>query len=135
MMKLALDRDQRMQHIEWHIANSEAGMVIEVAGWKLASTHGDVFGRQSGNPETKAWNWFKGQAAGRDPIGEADVLITHHYHHEQSSDWGACLWLQTPAQDAALSEYFRQATGKYSLPGVLSGVMTRESRWVEKAIL
>jgi len=137
MMKLALSRDKDMAHISWVVAGEESGVVSKVAGWVLGTTHGDVYGKgvSGATVERKAFQWYKNMAAGRDLMGSADVLVTHHYHHRQMAEWGACEWHQTPAQDMAMSEYFRQSTGMYSAPGVLSFVMTPDSRYCEEAIL
>lgn len=136
MAKRATERDQALSHVEYIIAESEAGVYVDVVGWRLATTHGDVYAK--GVPGTtndkKAQSWVKNMAMARDPLGQADVLITHHFHHDKLSDWGACLWRQTPALDGG-SEYFRQATGEYSLPGMLTFVMTPQSRYSDEAVL
>lgn len=137
MMKLATDRDASLQHIEYRIANDEAGVyTVAGKGWVLGTTHGDVYGKGVGGAtvERKVNTWYKNMAAGRDPLGSVDVMVTHHYHHRQSADYGSWEWHQTPAQDGAMSEYFRQSTGNYSEPGVLSFVMGEE-RYVEEKIL
>jgi hypothetical protein len=82
----------------------------------------------------KAQAWFKNMAMKRDPIAQADVLITHHYHHEQTCDWGSTLWKQTRSQDRG-SLYFEQSTGEYSVPGMLSWVMTPDTRWQDEMYL
>lgn len=137
MMQLALSRDPNMQHIEFHIAEDEAGLSTHtIRGWKLGTTHGDVYGKgvSGATTERKVNTWYKNMAATRDPLGSADVMVTHHYHHKQSADYGAWEWHQTPAQDGALSEYFRQSSGNYSEPGVLSFVMGEE-RYMEEKVL
>lgn len=139
MAKLALSRDPSMKHIEWVIAGDEAAVAIEVHGWVLATTHGDVFakGVSGVTTERKAHSWMKNMAAGRKRFGmisDADVLVTHHFHHEESKDWGDTLWKQTPSQDRG-SPGFTQATGTYSEPGMLTWVMTPRSRWKDEAVL
>ncbi|MBC7594518.1 MAG: hypothetical protein H7288_11370 [Kineosporiaceae bacterium] len=139
MAKLALARDPNMQHIEWIIAEEEAAVWTEVHGWTLVTTHGDVFakGVSGATTERKAHAWFKNMAAavkrfGR--IGQADVLITHHFHHGEGKDWGDTLWRQTPSQDRG-SPGFSQASGTYSEPGMLTWVMTPTSRYKDEAVL
>lgn len=136
MARFATDRDPDLGHVEYIIAEDEAGVFVDVAGWRLATTHGDVYGKgvAGATQDKKAQAWYKNMAAGRDPIGQADVLITHHFHHDKLSDWGACLWRQTPAMDGG-SEYFRQSTGEYSLPGMLTFVMTPEDRLRDEQVL
>lgn len=137
MMKLAAQRDVELKHVEFIIADDEAGVWTETSqGWKIGTTHGDVYGKgvSGATTERKVNTWYKNMAAGRDPLGLVDVLITHHYHHRQSADYGPWEWHQTPAQDGALSEYFRQTTGNYSEPGVLCFVMGDE-RFMEAKVL
>lgn len=136
MAKQATDRDPELAHVKYVIASDEAGVYVDVAGWRLATTHGDVYGKgvAGATQDKKAQAWYKNMAAGRDPLGLADVLITHHFHHDKMSDWGACLWRQTPAQDGG-SEYFRQTTGEWSEAGMLTFVMTPKSRYSDEAVL
>lgn len=137
MMKLAAERDPSLQHVNFTVANDEAGVThVTNTGWIIGTTHGDVYGKgvSGSTVERKVNTWYKNMSAGRDPLGCVDVMVTHHYHHKQSADYGSWEWHQTPAQDGALSEYFRQSTGNYSEPGVLSFVMGEE-RYMEEKIL
>lgn len=140
MAKLALQRDPEFKDkIEWVIAESEAGVAIDVFDWVLATTHGDIYakGVAGATIDKKAHTWMKNMALGRKrfgKLGDADVLITHHFHHDKMSDWGACLWRQTPSQDNG-SPYFEMATGEYSEPGMLSFVMTESTRYQDEAVL
>lgn len=137
MAALAAARDEQLEHVEFLIAEDEAGMYTEtISGWQLGTTHGDVYGKgvSGATTERKVNTWYKNMAAGRDPLGQSDVMITHHYHHCQSADYGSWEWHQTPAQDGAMSEYFRQASGNYSKPGTLCFVMGEE-RYMEPKVL
>lgn len=139
MAKLALSRDPAMQHIEWTIAESEAGVAVNVYDWVLATTHGDVYakGVAGATIDKKAHAWMKNMSLGRERfglLGQADVLVTHHFHHDKMSDWGSCFWRQTPAQDRG-SLYYEQASGEYSAPGMLTWVMTPSNRWQDEAVL
>lgn len=139
MVKLALDRDTSMPPIEWVIADSESGVAGKVFDWVLATTHGDIYAKGVGGAtiDKKAHNWMKNMALGREKfglLGKADVLIAHHFHHDKMSDWGSCLWRQTPSQDRG-SPYFEQATGEYSQPGMLTFVMTESKRYTDELVL
>lgn len=139
MAKLAVSRDPDMQHIDWIIAQEEAAVTADVYGWVLATTHGDVFakGVSGTTTERKAHAWMKNMAAGRKRFGkiaDADVLISHHFHHCEGKDWGDQLWKQTPSQDRG-SPGFSQASGTYSEPGMLTAVITPTSRWQDEQIL
>lgn len=136
MARLATERDNKLSHVNYVIAESEAGVYGDFSGWRLAVTHGDVYGKgvAGSKPDQKAHNWYKNMAAGRDPLGSADVLIGNHWHHNRMSDWGACYFRQTPAQDDG-SEYFRQTSGEWSAPGMLTFVMTPECRYQDERVL
>lgn len=139
MAKLALSRDPDMQHIDWIIAGDEAAVSTFVYDWVLSTTHGDVFAKGVSGPTTerKAHLWMKNMAGARKHFGDladTDVLVTHHFHHDEMADWGDTLWRQTPSQDRG-SPGFSQATGTYSVPGMLTWVMTPESRWQDEAVL
>jgi hypothetical protein len=135
MMREACERDKNLNHITWTIAQGEPAKTIEVAGWILGTTHGHVYGKTSaGSIEQKAYKWFMGQAAGRQPVGDSDVFITHHFHHYAARDWGATQWVQTPAMDGG-SEWLTDLNGQSSQPGMLSFVMTPENRFQDMQIL
>lgn len=140
MAKLALSRDPEYRDkIEWTIAEAEAGVWCEVYDWTLATTHGDVYakGVAGATIDKKAHAWYKNMAAARKRfgrLGQADVLITHHFHHDKMSDWGDCFWRQTPSQDNG-SPYFEMATGEYSHPGMLTFVMTPDVRYSDEEVL
>lgn len=139
MAKMATDRDPNLSHVRYVICDPEeesATVAVPGTPWVLGTTHGDVFGK-FGKGQTKmlkAWDWYKNMAAGRFPVGNSDVLVTHHFHHYERTDWGSCMWVQTPAQDGG-SAYFEQFAGQYSAPGMLSFVMTPTNRYQDEAIL
>lgn len=131
---LAASRDERLGHVEFVIADDEPAKTIEVNGWILGITHGHVFGKGAGSPEQKAWKWFQGQAAGRQPAGDCDVLVSAHYHHLTLRDWGACQWIQAPAMDGG-SPHFTDWSGQAAKPGMLSFVMTPQHRCIDLQVL
>lgn len=139
MVKLAMSRDQNMRHIEWVIAGDEASVAMPVFRWVLATTHGDIYAKHVAGPtiDKKAHNWMKNMSLARSKfgmVGLADVLVTHHFHHVKSSDWGSCFWIQSPSQDRG-SPLFEQASGEYSQPGMLTFVMTESVRFQDLLII
>lgn len=132
---LAVSRDPRLGHVQFRIAQDEPAKTMEVAGWILGTTHGQVYGKtSSGSIEQKVHKWFSGQAAGRFPIGDADILVTHHFHHFASRDFGGMLWIQTPAMDGG-SSWLSDLNGQHSQPGMMSFVMSPENRFQDMMIL
>lgn len=130
----ATSRDPRLQHVNYVIAEDEPAKTLDVCGWILATTHGQAFGKGAGGPEKKAQNWYKGQAGGHFPAGDAHVLVSHHYHHKAERDWGACLWVQTPANDGGSPQH-SDLMGEATDPGMLSFVMTPQRRYQDAQVL
>lgn len=122
-----LSESGRFGHIQFRVPHEELAATLEVEGWVLGLTHGHIAGKGAGNPETKIFNWFKGQAAGKKPAGDADVLLTSHFHHARVADWGGCVWLQAPALDGGSPQH-SDLTGMDAAPGLLTFGMTREER-------
>jgi hypothetical protein len=91
-------------------------IAIDVAGTTLGMAHGHQFG--SG---TDGWKtWWDGQARGRTPVGDADILLGAHRHHLKISDYGAGrLFLQIPALDDG-STWWRHRQGDASPARLLS---------------
>ena len=120
-------------HVRFAIAKDALTLTIPSAGWIIGITHGHIAYRGS-NPEAKLQRWWEGQAAGRQPIGDSDILVTGHYHHLRVADWGGCVWLQAPAMEGG-SEWWRQATGQASQIGMLTFVSTPTERVTDLAVL
>lgn len=135
MAQVALEHDPNMSHVSFEIAEDEMSVVSEVQGWKYGITHGDVYGKGGGTGvRNKVFNWFKTMAANRHPVGSADVLVTHHFHHDALEDWGATLWVQNPTMDGG-SAYFVEATGHKPKHGMNSWVVTPTERLQDKQVL
>jgi len=127
-------RDDRLSHVDFVIAQGEPAKTLDINGWVYATTHGQAFGKGAGRPEQKAHNWYKGQAGGRFPAGDADVLMSHHYHHKAERDWGACLWVQTPGNDGGSLQH-TDLTGEAADAGMLTWVVTDECRYQDAQVI
>lgn len=130
----AADRDPRLEHVRFHIEGDESAMALDVGRWRVAATHGDVFGRGKGPVSKKAWDWYSRKAAQRHPVGQSDLLVTAHFHHYAAQDFGSTLWVQGPAMDGG-SGWFTDWSGQFAEPGMLTWAMTPESRFAEHAII
>nr|DAW17357.1 MAG TPA: DNA polymerase II small subunit [Caudoviricetes sp.] len=135
MAEVACSTNPKLSHVEFEIAEREISVTTEIMGWTYGITHGDVYGKSGGNGvRNKVFNWFKTMAANRHPVGSADVLVTHHFHHDASEDWGLTLWVQNPTLDGG-SHYYREATGHDTKPGMNSWVVSHQERFMDKQIL
>lgn len=93
-------------------------IVLGVSGVNVGLAHGHQFGRGAGHPAGKAEKWWQGQIMGRQPIADADILITGHLHHLAVSESSGRTWLQCPAQDGG-SYWWTAQTGQSSPAGQL----------------
>jgi len=106
----------RYSKVEVNIPEGFHQTVI-IKGKKVSFTHGHMTGG-SGNPENKIENWWKGQMYGWLPAGDAEILVTAHYHHLRMKQQGDRTWFQCPSIDASID--FTERTGLWSHPGVLT---------------
>jgi len=132
---VAAGRDTALSHVAFTIAYDEPYLTADIQGHILGLTHGSVYGRGfNGSPAQKAYSWFKNQAAGRQPIGDASILVGNHYHHEIVTNFGALLFVQNPAMDGG-SPFFSEQFGSEAAPGMATWVMTEQSRFTGYDIL
>ena len=120
-------------HVRFVIASDSLTLAIPSAGWVLGVTHGHL-SRNGSTAETKLRSWWEKQAAGRQAIGDSDVLVSGHYHHLRVADWGSCLWMQAPALDGG-SAYWKATQGESAGTGMLTFVMTETQRATDLAVL
>jgi len=133
--ELGLKNDPNFDHVSFQIADREMSIITDIKGWTYGITHGDVYGKGSGNGiRNKVFNWYKTMAANRHAVGNSDVLVTHHFHHDALEDWGATLWVQNPTMDGG-SNYFVEATGHKPKHGMNSWVVTTSNRFQDKQVL
>lgn len=86
----------------------------------LGLVHGDVCGSTS----NQVIPWWTKQAHGRQAVGEADILITGHWHHLRCEFTGGNkTWVQAPALDGG-SDYFRRSKGEDTPAGMLTMWLT-----------
>ena len=104
---------------------------ITVKGKTVAMTHGHMSGG-GGNAEAKIESWWKGQMYGFLPSGDAEILVTGHYHHFRSKQQGDRTWFQCPSLDKSID--FTARTGNWSHPGVLSFTVSNKG-WDNLKIL
>ena len=88
-------------------------LVLDVAGVPVGFAHGHQIKR--GGPEA----WWKGQALGRQPIGDAELLCIGHKHHLMISEAPGRTILQAPAMDGG-SYWWTAQTGQNSPAGMLT---------------
>jgi len=112
-------------------------MTLDINGVACGFAHGHQFGRGAGGSVSKIENWLKGQALGRQSIGDADILFSGHYHHFVCSESSGRTVFQSPASDGG-SYWFTANTGANSPAGLLTllvGEGCGARGWSDLAIL
>lgn len=112
----ALDLAGGYEHVTVHAPErDELTLTLDVCGTVVGMAHGHQFG--SG---VEGWKkWWQGQQHGRQPIGDADVLLAGHRHHLNITRNGERTFLQTPALESE-STWWRHRTGEGGNPGVVT---------------
>jgi predicted phosphodiesterase len=104
-----------LQHVEARYPEPDnSTLAVEIAGTLLGFAHG--------HQTRQTVKWWEGQALGDTPVGNADILITGHYHHLRIENVGKRLWIQIPSLDGG-SAWFRDRRGYDSPHGVVSLVV------------
>lgn len=96
--------------------------------------HGTVLGLAHGHQMRQGVEkWWKDQMVARQPIGDADILITGHKHRAVIQRLGDRWHFQAPALESE-STWFKHTNGDGGMPGVLTFV-TANHTWSDLQIL
>ena len=111
----ACEESDKFSNVVFRYPNKDnATLAIEVNGVVLGLAHG--------HQSRDMVKWWYGQATGRTPVGNADILLTGHFHHFIAQQVGPRLWIQVPAMDGG-SAWFRDKKGLESPSGIVSLVI------------
>lgn len=104
-------------HVEFYVPEThDEHLALTLVGGK---TIGAFHGHQKSSVAALL-SWCEGQAAGRSPVGHADIVFAGHYHHLEINTWGDDRWLfVAPTMDSG-SSWYSNLTGRKSRPGVLT---------------
>jgi predicted phosphodiesterase len=104
-----------LQHVEARYPEADnSTLAIEIADTLLGLAHG--------HQTRQTVKWWEGQALGDTPVGNAEILITGHYHHLRVENVGQRLWIQIPSMDGG-SAWFKDRRGYDSPPGIVTLVI------------
>lgn len=95
-------------------ARDELTLTLDVCGTVVGMCHGHQF-----RPDYR--KWWQGQQMGRQPIGDADLLLAGHKHHLRI-EREARSFIQVPALESE-STWFRHTQGGVSEPGIVTAVV------------
>lgn len=110
---------ERYGHVQFHTpTGNDLSMTYDHDGFITALAHGhQAFG--GGDPAKKMDTWWRGQMAGMQPAGDADLLVTGHWHHARLAQQGARTHFMAPALCGSQS-WWTNAAGLDSPPGTLT---------------
>lgn len=108
-------------HVEFRIPENELSVTFNLSGVNIGFTHGHVAGGGS-TPQLKQRRWWEDQTFGEQPMGQARILVTAHYHHFSIAQYGKKCHMQCPAMDGG-SEWWTNIKGAESPPGTLTFVV------------
>lgn len=112
-------------HVEFVFpGDEEAGVVVDVGTTERPLVLAFVHGHTTGANPNKVLDWWKGQSHGRQLAGQADILVSAHWHHLRvEATGGNRSWIQIPALDGG-SDWFRRKTGDEPDSGIVSVELT-----------
>src|SRR5699024_10595228 len=126
-VKDALDLAGTYEHVTMLAPQrDELTLTLDVCGTVVGLAHG----HQARSGDYK--KWWQGQMLGRQPIGDADLLIFGHLHHLRVERESRSFW-QTPALESE-STWFRHRYGGVSEPGIITAVVGG-GRWSSMEVL
>ena len=103
--------------VTWHMPDPwQEFTVVEVAGVKIALTHG-----HRARSEQRMMEWWKGQVfAHPDTLSGVMLFVNGHWHHPHATVVGAGQWrIQSYSLDGG-SPWFTNQTGENSYPGAVT---------------
>lgn len=114
----ALELAGGYDHVTLHApARDELVLTLDVCGTIVGAAHGHQW--RTGQATT----WWAKQSHGRQPIGDADLLLSAHLHHLRIEQTGSDkTWMQVPALESG-SQWWKHATGEWGQPGLVTALV------------
>lgn len=119
-------------HVSFVIPDQELVATFDVCGTIVAFAHGHQ-ARSGATRSKQLEDWWRGQQAGRQPAGDADILIVAHGHHLLIIQNGVRTIFQCPALESD-SAWWRHIAGTSCPPGVMTMVVDRNG-WSDVQVL
>jgi hypothetical protein len=118
-----LAENSAFDHVKFYLPNKEQAVVLDVHGSTIAFLHGHLArGGGVGLPQNKLKNLWMAHAFGNQPIGDATILCSGHYHSFSAIEFTkGRLHLQAPSMESE-STWWVNSRGERSTPGTLTFV-------------
>lgn len=108
-------------HVRFVLPDGDMSLTLDVAGTVIGFIHGHQAKRGGATPQQKIDNWWQAKGKARHPVGDADVLVSAHFHHAALVADGPRTWMQCPAM--AHSRWWTEAGGMPTRTGTLTFVV------------
>jgi predicted phosphodiesterase len=117
-VRRALELAGNYEHVTMHVpSRDELTLTLDVCGTIVGLAHGHQW--RAGQHTT----WWAKQAHGRQPIGDADLLLSGHLHHLRIEATGSDkTFVQVPALESG-SQWWKHRTGEWGQPGIVTAVV------------
>ncbi|MGZ4519755.1 MAG: metallophosphoesterase [Mycobacteriaceae bacterium] len=114
----ALDLAGTYEHVTMIApARDELTVTLDMAGTVVGMAHGHQW-----RPGQHV-NWWSKQAHGRQPVGDAHLLLCGHLHHLRIEQTGSDkTFIQVPALESG-SQWWKHRTGEWGQPGIVTAVV------------
>lgn len=107
----------------------QESLALQIGGMNVGCVHGHHVTKPEGIP-----TWWTKQAYGRQPVADADLLFTGHFHHLRvQATGGQRWWIQAPTLDNG-SSWFTNISGEESAPGLLT-LTIEDGQWNDLKVL
>lgn len=105
-------------HVSLHSpARDELTYTLDMGGTIVGMAHGHQW------RANQATTWWAKQSHGRQPIGDADLLLSAHLHHLRVEHTGSDkTWIQVPALESG-SQWWKHRTGEWGQPGIVTALV------------
>lgn len=120
-------------HIKFIIPKNDLTVTLDVYGTIVGLAHGHQARRGGGNAIGKVESWWAKQALGMQPVSDATLLLTGHYHHLAVATHGARTHIQAPSLDGG-SQWYKEVAGVDAPVGMLTLVVDKDG-WDDLKVL
>lgn len=113
--------NEAYDHVKFVFPKNELTLTLDIHGTIVGIAHGHQ-ARGGGNSSGKIGNWWAKQALGMQPVADATLLLTGHYHHLSITEHGARTHIQAPSLDGG-SQWFTETSGSNARSGIMTLVV------------
>jgi predicted phosphodiesterase len=120
----------RYGHVSFVIPKDRSTLSLDIAGITVGIAHGNQYTSAQGALK----KWWEGQTLGYQPVADAHILVTGHYHHLKVDQYGPRTHIQTPAMDPG-SRWFSEGSGQESPSGTVTFVVQEGKGWSDLQVV